>query len=47
MIQIGWASRDVSREGPVFITGQAHERISKKKLDPTTITALVMEDGGD
>lgn len=44
---IGWASRDVTCHGPVRITGQAHERISKFALDPTTITVLVMEDGGD
>lgn len=47
MMNIGWASRDVSMEGPVLIVGQAMERICKKVQDPTTITTLVMEDGGD
>ena len=47
MLNIGWASRDVSMEGPVLITGQAFERISEGVLDPTTVTALVMEGGGD
>ena len=46
-MNIGWASRDVSMDGPVLITGQAHERISRGMLDPTTVTVLVMEDGGD
>lgn len=46
-MNIGWASRDVSIDAPVLITGQAHERISKLVLDPTTVTVLVMEDGGD
>ena len=47
MLKIGWASRDVSENGPVLITGQVHQRISKGVKDPTTVTALVMEDGGD
>lgn len=46
-MNIGWASRDVSCDGPVLITGQAHQRISKRKRDPNTITVLVMEEGGD
>lgn len=46
-MNIGWASRDVSENGPVLITGQAHQRISTGVKDPTTITVLVMEEGGD
>jgi len=46
-MKIGWASRDVTCHGPALITGQAHERISKFALDPTTITVLVMENNGD
>lgn len=46
-MNIGWASRDVTCHGPALISGQAHERISKMVLDPTTVTVLVMEDGGD
>lgn len=47
MLKIGWASADVSTNEPVTITGQAYERISKGSMDPTTITALYLEDGGD
>ena len=47
MLKIGWASRDVTCHGPALIPGQAFERISKGSFDPTTITVLVMEDGGD
>lgn len=46
-MKIGWSSRDVTCNGPALIGGQAHERISKFVLDPTTVTALVIEDGGD
>lgn len=46
-IHIGWASRDVSTNDPIPIGGQAHMRISGGSLDPTTITVLVMENGGD
>lgn len=47
MLKIGWASRDVSTNEPVGIMGQAYERISKGSMDPTTVTALYLEDGGD
>ena len=47
MLKIGWASCDVSTNEPVTICGQAYERISKGSFDPTTVTALYLEDGGD
>lgn len=47
MLRIGWASRDVSTNEPVGIMGQAYERISRGSMDPTTVTALYLEDGGD
>lgn len=47
MLNIGWASRDVSEQGPVLVTGQAHQRISAGVKDSTTVTALVMEEKGD
>ena len=47
MLKIGWASADVSTNATVTITGQAYERISKGSMDPTTVTALYLEDGGD
>lgn len=47
MLKIGWASKDVSTNEPVGIMGQAYLRISKGSMDPTTLTALYLEDGGD
>lgn len=47
MIKIGWASRDVSTDKPIGITGQFYQRISKGIVDPITITTLVMDDGED
>lgn len=47
MLKIGWASKDVSTNEPVGIVGQAHERISKGIMDPTTITVLYLADGAD
>ena len=47
MLKIGWASADVSTNEPIAIVGQGHERISTGSVDPTTITALYLEDGGD
>lgn len=47
MLKIGWASADVSTNAPVGITGQAYLRISQGSMDPTTVTALYLEDGGN
>ena len=47
MLQIGWSSKVISMEGPVAITGQMHQRISKGILDHNTLTACVMSDGKD
>ena len=47
MLKIGWASADVSIDAPIGIMGQEYERISKGCFDPTTITVLYLEDGGD
>ncbi len=44
-VKIGWASRDISSDKPVIISGQAYQRISKGVHDPVTTTAMVIEDG--
>ncbi len=44
---IGWSSKDVTTSEPVAITGQGYERISTGAFDPTTVTALVIDDGND
>ena len=44
-VKIGWASRDISSDKPVVISGQAYQRISKGVHDPVTTTAMVIEDG--
>ena len=46
-IKIGWASRDVSTQKPVNMSGQFHMRIIRGILDPITVTALVVENSGD
>ena len=46
-LKIGWASRDVSTTKPVDIPGQFHIRVSTGIIDPITVTALVLESGGD
>lgn len=45
-IKIGWASRDVSTSAPLNIPGQFYMRISKGVMDPVTVTALAVENGG-
>jgi hypothetical protein len=46
-IKIGWASRDVSTDKPINISGQFYIRISKGVMDPVTVNALVIDDGND
>lgn len=45
-IKLGWASRDVSTREPLNIPGQFYMRISKGVMDPVTVTALAVENGG-
>jgi len=45
MLKFGWSRKNVSVEGPVGITGQFRERISKGIYDPNFVTALVIDDG--
>ena len=47
MLKIGWSSKVISMEGPVAITGQFHQRISKGILDHNTLTCLIMESEED
>lgn len=44
---IGWASVDVTPNGPINLPGQFHMRIAQGALDPITATALWMGDGKD
>jgi len=46
-IRIGWASRSISTEKPVNITGQFYMRISQGVMDPVTATALVLDSGDE
>ncbi len=43
--KIGWASADITPDGPVLIMGQRHARISEGVMDPLTVTAVAMESG--
>lgn len=45
MLKFGWARRNASVDCPIFIRGQAYERISKGVWDENMITALVIDDG--
>ena len=45
MLSFGWSQKNISIEGPIGITGQFHERISKGILDENTLSALVIDDG--
>lgn len=45
MLKFGWSRRDISVEGPVGITGQFDERISRGVYDPNMVTVLVIDDG--
>ena len=42
-LRIGWASADITPEGPVVMSGGRRARISTGVMDPITVTALVLE----
>ena len=44
---VGWASTDITPDGPVQIGGQWYERISEGVMDPITATALALETIGE
>jgi len=45
MLKFGWSKKVISIDGPIGITGQFHERISKGVYDENLLTALVVDDG--
>ena len=47
MLKFGWSKKDISIEGPIAITGQFYQRISKGILDPNMLTVLVIDDGNE
>jgi hypothetical protein len=42
-LYVGWATGDITPDGPVALIGQLHKRISQKVRDPLTATALAIE----
>lgn len=46
-VRIGWASGDITPEGPVLLDGQFHARVSESVHDPLTVTALALESEGE
>lgn len=42
-LSIGWATEDITPEGPVSLWGQYYERISEYVQTPLTVTALALE----
>ena len=47
MLKIGWSKRNITMDGPVAITGQFFQRISRGVLDSLWVTALVIDDGNE
>ena len=45
MIEIGWASREITPSRPAMLQGQMHRRIGHAALDPLSVTALVFVGG--
>lgn len=46
-LHIGWAEVDITPSEPVSVAGQFAMRISEGILDPISVTALVLESGGE
>ena len=46
-IRIGWGRRSLDPGKPVAITGQFYLRVSMGELNPVTVSALAIENGGD
>ena len=46
-LRIGWASVDITPEGPVVMAGGARARLSTGVMDPIGMTALVLESIGE
>ena len=47
-LSFGWSEKNILPEGVVIdLAGQFYERISGEVESPLTVTALVMEGGGD
>ena len=42
-LRIGWASADLTPDGPVVVAGSSRARVSEGVLDPVTATALAIE----
>ncbi|MGI6574075.1 MAG: hypothetical protein ACOX19_11950 [Fermentimonas sp.] len=45
-ILVGWATEDITPEGPVSLQGQYYERISEYVQSPLMVTALAIESAG-
>ena len=46
-INIGWATDSFVPDRPIYLYGQFYTRVRKYVHDPATVTALVIENGGD
>ncbi|MCK4284413.1 MAG: hypothetical protein KAX44_08860 [Candidatus Brocadiae bacterium] len=47
MMQVGWASVDITPPRPVVLQGQFYTRVSERVNDPLTATALAIEGSAD
>ena len=44
MLEIGWASQDMTPVRPAMILGQKHRRVGSQAMDPLTVTAIVLRE---
>ena len=42
MLEIGWASQDMTPVRPAMILGQKHRRVGSQAMDPLMVTAMVV-----
>ncbi len=46
-LNIGWATRDITTNDPIKLSGMMYERISQGPLDKLSVTSLVIDGGKD
>ncbi|MDP6746348.1 MAG: hypothetical protein QGH37_04875 [Candidatus Poribacteria bacterium] len=44
MLEIGWASQDMTPVRPAMIQGQKHRRVGSQAMDPLMVTAMALRD---
>ena len=44
MLEIGWASQDMTPVRPAMILGQTYRRVGSQAMDPLTVTAMALRE---